>query len=43
VQIQHQFMVSGAAMAHLWIYDCQQGILLEVPRHCTDAAWLQAA
>jgi putative phage-type endonuclease len=29
-QIQHQLMVSGAALAHLWVYDGQQGLLREV-------------
>ena len=32
VQIQHQLMVSGATSAHLWVYDGQQGILLEIQR-----------
>ena len=26
-QVQHQLMVSGAAQAHLWVYDGQQGLL----------------
>lgn len=29
-QIQHQLMVSGAEVAHLWVYDGQQGLLREV-------------
>lgn len=29
-QIQHQLMVSGAELAHLWVYDGKQGLLLEV-------------
>ena len=27
VQVQHQLMVSGAAQAHLWVFDGQQGLL----------------
>ena len=30
-QIEHQLMVSGAALAHLYVFDGQEGILLEVP------------
>jgi putative phage-type endonuclease len=29
-QIEHQLMVSGAKLAHLWIYGSAQGLLLEV-------------
>jgi putative phage-type endonuclease len=29
-QIEHQFMVSGAQRAHLWVFDGVQGLLLEV-------------
>lgn len=29
-QIQHQLMVSGAELAHLWVFDGQQGLLHEV-------------
>ena len=32
VQIQHQLMVSGAAAAHLWVYDGNDGLLLLIPR-----------
>ena len=32
VQIQHQLMVSGAAAAHLWVYDGTDGLLLLIPR-----------
>ena len=31
-QIQHQLMVSGAAAAHLWVYDGTDGLLLLIPR-----------
>lgn len=30
LQIQHQLMVSGATLAHLWVFDGMQGILLSV-------------
>lgn len=29
-QIEHQLMVSGAALAHLWVFDGTEGLLLEV-------------
>ena len=29
-QMQHQLMVSGAKLAHLWIFDGKQGLLLEI-------------
>lgn len=29
-QIQHQLMVSGAALAHLWVFDGQRGLLSEI-------------
>lgn len=32
IQIQHQLMVAGAAMAHLWVFDGTEGLLLEVAR-----------
>lgn len=32
VQVQHQLMVSGAATAHLWVFDGSRGQLLEVGR-----------
>jgi putative phage-type endonuclease len=35
-QIQHQLMVSGAARAHLWVFDGSQGLLLAIERD--DAA-----
>ena len=30
IQIQHQLFVSGANLAHLWIYDGNDGLLLEI-------------
>ena len=35
VQIQHQLMVSGAALAHLWVYDGAQGLLCRIERDDT--------
>lgn len=32
VQVQHQLMVSGAALAHLWVFDGHQGILHAIER-----------
>jgi putative phage-type endonuclease len=40
-QIEHQLMVSGAAKAHLWVFDGKEGLLVEVvPKPET---WLQIA
>ena len=38
-QIQHQLMVSGAAEAHLWVFDGQQGLLRSIAR---DEAAMEA-
>ena len=38
VQVQHQMMVSGAATAHLWVFDGQQGMLHAIGR---DAALME--
>ncbi len=32
LQVQHQLMVSGAVLAHLWVYDGTQGLLLPIER-----------
>lgn len=32
LQVQHQLMVSGAALAHFWTFDGQQGLLIPVER-----------
>lgn len=37
-QVQHQLMVSGAAVAHLWVFDGQKGLLRSIQRD--DAAML---
>lgn len=43
IQIQHQLMVSGAAMAHLWVFDGTEGLLLEVARDEAIMASIRAA
>ena len=32
LQVQHQLMVSGAGLAHLWVFDGTQGLLLPIER-----------
>ncbi len=32
LQVQHQLLVSGAALAHLWVFDGTQGLLLPIER-----------
>lgn len=32
-QVQHQLMVSGAALAHLWVFDGTQGLLRPIERN----------
>lgn len=32
IQVQHQLMVSGAANAHLWVFDGQSGLLVGIDR-----------
>ena len=32
MQVQHQLMVSGAALAHLWVFEGTQGLLLPIER-----------
>ena len=39
VQVQHQLMVSGAVMAHLWVFDGTEGLLVEIGR---DEATMEA-
>lgn len=38
VQVHHQLMVSGAAQAHLWVFDSHRGVLHAVER---DDGWMQ--
>jgi putative phage-type endonuclease len=45
-QIEHQLMVSGAQLAHLWVFDGEHGVLVEVPAQpvrwpVIHAAWDQ--
>ena len=42
-QIQHQLMVSGAAMAHLWVFDGEQGLLRALERDGTAISAIRAA
>jgi putative phage-type endonuclease len=39
IQVQHQLMVAGARLAHLWVFDGVEGILVEIER---DEAALEA-
>ena len=39
IQVQHQMMVSGAAQAHLWVFDGATGQLVEIAR---DEACMEA-
>jgi putative phage-type endonuclease len=39
IQVQHQMMVSGAAAAHLWVFDGSTGLLVEIQR---DEACMEA-
>lgn len=43
IQMQHQLMVAGAAMAHLWVFDGTDGLLLEVERDETVMAAIRTA
>jgi putative phage-type endonuclease len=43
IQIQHQLMVARAAMAHLWVFDGREGLLLEVARDEAIMANIRAA
>lgn len=43
IQIQHQLMVAGAAIAHLWVFDGTEGLLLEVARDEAVMANIRAA
>ncbi len=39
IQVQHQFMVSGARTAHLWVFDGTRGVLVIIER---DEALMEA-
>ena len=43
IQVQHQLMVSGADLAHLWVFDGQQGILHAIEPDTTSMEQIQAA
>ena len=42
-QIQHQLMVSGAAEAHLWVFDGEQGLLHSIERDEAAMVAIRAA
>ena len=42
-QVQHQLMVSGAATAHLWIFDGEQGLLRTIERDEAAMVAIRAA
>ena len=42
-QVQHQLMVSGAAQAHLWVYDGQQGLLAVIEPDMAATEQIRAA
>ena len=43
IQVQHQMMVSGAAQAHLWVFDGTTGLLVEIARNEGTMAAIRAA
>lgn len=43
IQVQHQMMVSGAAQAHLWVFDGATGLLVEIARDEATMEALRAA
>ena len=42
IQVQHQLMVSGADLAHLWVFDGSKGILLAIERDADAMERIQA-
>lgn len=42
IQVQHQLMVSGAVLAHLWVFDGSKGILHAIERDATVMDRIQA-
>ena len=43
IQVQHQMMVSGAAQAHLWVFDGATGLLVEIARDEATMAAVRTA
>jgi predicted phage-related endonuclease len=43
IQVQHQLMVAGATLAHLWVFDGAEGILVEIRRDEATVAAIRAA
>lgn len=43
IQVQHQLMVADAALAHLWVFDGSEGLLVEIRRDEATVAAIRAA
>lgn len=43
IQVQHQLMVAGARLAHLWVFDGAEGILVEIEREEAAIEAIRAA
>lgn len=43
LQVQHQLMVSGASLAHLWVFDGKQGIKIDITPDPTTFRHIQEA
>lgn len=43
IQVQHQLMVAGAMLAHLWVFDGTKGLLVEIVRDDATVAAIRAA
>ena len=43
IQVQHQLMVAGAALAHLWVFDGTKGLLVEIERDEATVAAIRTA
>ena len=43
IQVQHQLMVAGATLAHLWVFDGTEGILVEIKRDEATVTAIRAA
>lgn len=43
IQVQHQLMVAGATLAHLWVFDGTEGVLVEIVRDDATVGAIRAA
>ena len=43
IQVQHQLMVAGAVLAHLWVFDGAEGLLIDIARDDATIAAIRAA